>query len=198
MVLEIIVTKRPGDYHAALKGDPCTWGCGPSENAAIGDLVRSHCVTFGIAIEICIPPLSHNDVKKLLEHSLYGKFSCPTCPGQYKTVPQPTHREMTPERLLMYVAHHVVDDGYTYTISGGDLSTACQHYNFLKARGFDIGFNDVYPAFRSREDKEKALHLLYDNNIAGWWCYRGDLVEYGVCTEDGFKAKLTERKGKIS
>lgn len=47
----IVVTKRTGDYHACIKGHHKIWGCGKDENAAIGNLVRSHKSEFGIEVQ---------------------------------------------------------------------------------------------------------------------------------------------------
>jgi len=50
MSKDIVVTKRTSDYHACLKDHPELWGCGNSPNAAIGNLIASHGVTFDIGI----------------------------------------------------------------------------------------------------------------------------------------------------
>ena len=49
--MKIIVTRRNDDYHACLEGHPEIWGCGKTIDGAIGDLIRSHQDTFGIAVE---------------------------------------------------------------------------------------------------------------------------------------------------
>jgi hypothetical protein len=47
----IVVTKRTDDYHACIKGHPEIWGCGECESKAIGDLIRSHEIEFGIKVQ---------------------------------------------------------------------------------------------------------------------------------------------------
>lgn len=49
--LEIVVTQRVVDYHAALATDPAVWGCGKTEEEAIGDLVRSHPEVFNVSVK---------------------------------------------------------------------------------------------------------------------------------------------------
>lgn len=48
----IIVTQRNGDYHACIEGHPGKWGCGATREAAIGDLIWSHPITFELAVHI--------------------------------------------------------------------------------------------------------------------------------------------------
>lgn len=48
--MNIVVTKRSDDFHAALKDNPAVWGCGKTIDAAIGDLIRSHQHRLGITI----------------------------------------------------------------------------------------------------------------------------------------------------
>jgi len=84
------------------------------------------------------------------------------------------------------------DEGIHYTLSGGDLSTMARHASFLHRIGMNVGFNDVYPGFKTREEKKQALQLLYDSRISGWQCHKNDLLEYGICTEKEYK----ERTGR--
>jgi hypothetical protein len=50
--IEIVVTQRTADYHAALASNPKIWGCGQSEEEAIGDLVRSHPEMFDVTFSV--------------------------------------------------------------------------------------------------------------------------------------------------
>jgi hypothetical protein len=49
-VKEIVVTRRSDDYHACLKNHPEIWASGNTRMCAIGDLIASHGVTFGIGV----------------------------------------------------------------------------------------------------------------------------------------------------
>lgn len=81
------------------------------------------------------------------------------------------------------------DEGWKYTLSGGDLATMARHATFLRENGFDIGFNNVYPALQTHDEKKRALQMLYDNWVPGWRCYHRDLVEYGICTEEEYRKR---------
>jgi len=88
------------------------------------------------------------------------------------------------------------NDEIKYTLSGGDLSTLARHASFLKEHGFDVGFNDIYPGFKTREEKERALRLLYEHRIDGWMCYKTDLIEYGICTAEEFETNRAELRAR--
>jgi hypothetical protein len=49
--MKIVITKRGDDYHACLEGHPEIWGCGKTQNEAIGDLISSHKDTLKIEVE---------------------------------------------------------------------------------------------------------------------------------------------------
>jgi predicted RNase H-like HicB family nuclease len=48
----IILTKRSHDYHAEIKDIPACWGCGKTQDEAIGDLIRAHKSMFNLNIEL--------------------------------------------------------------------------------------------------------------------------------------------------
>ncbi len=51
---EIVVRKRSddhGDYKTVVKNNECYWGCGKSQDAAVGSLIQSHPEQFGISIK---------------------------------------------------------------------------------------------------------------------------------------------------
>ncbi|HEY4521651.1 MAG TPA: hypothetical protein VJH05_00720 [Candidatus Paceibacterota bacterium] len=47
---KIILTKRSEDFMAHIEGHSEIWDCGPSPDAAIGSLIRSHREVFGIDV----------------------------------------------------------------------------------------------------------------------------------------------------
>jgi len=56
--LNIIITNRSSDYHAAIEGRPEIWGNGTTPREAIGNLVQSHKEVFGITeIQSTIPAI---------------------------------------------------------------------------------------------------------------------------------------------
>lgn len=82
------------------------------------------------------------------------------------------------------------NDGFMFTLSGGDLHTMSVHATYLQKQGFEIGFVDVYPSLKTIEEKKRALQMIYDSHIEGWWCYKRDLIEMGICTDKEFNARL--------
>lgn len=47
-MVKIVLTKRAHDIHACIEGEPGKWAAGKTSNEAIGDLIRSHSVSFNI------------------------------------------------------------------------------------------------------------------------------------------------------
>jgi hypothetical protein len=48
MMHEILITSRADDIHASVVGQTGVWGCGKTESAALGDLIRTHRKLFNI------------------------------------------------------------------------------------------------------------------------------------------------------
>jgi hypothetical protein len=82
------------------------------------------------------------------------------------------------------------DPGYTIALAGGDLNQMGTQYEFLRARGHDVGRRDVYPAFRNEEDLKKGLEAIWKARVAGWWNLQWNLTNHGICTAEEFKAAL--------
>lgn len=52
MATKIIVRSRSNDYHAKLAGNAGVWGCGPTPEAAVRDVIRSWPEKFRTTVEI--------------------------------------------------------------------------------------------------------------------------------------------------
>lgn len=89
--------------------------------------------------------------------------------------------------------HRTRDPGYTFLIPGGDLNQMSIQYAFLKGRGLDAGLSGVYPAMKSQEDYVRALGLIWQSKVAGWWNLQHQFVKNGVCTEEEFRTELQTR-----
>lgn len=50
-MITIDVRKRSFDVHAQVKGDPRYWGCGKTADEAVGSVIRSHPLMFGLTID---------------------------------------------------------------------------------------------------------------------------------------------------
>ena len=77
-----------------------------------------------------------------------------------------------------------------HILSGGDLSQMAAQKRFLIASGLDVGQRDVYPVLKNPEDFKKALALIFENKIAGWWNLENDIVSQGVCPAAEFGKAL--------
>ncbi len=51
MTVIVIVEKRSDDYKAYIKGSSNFWDCGPTREAAIGNLLISHTDKFDLEIQ---------------------------------------------------------------------------------------------------------------------------------------------------
>ena len=72
----------------------------------------------------------------------------------------------------------------------GDLSQMSAQEDFLRNRGMNVGRTDVYPGLHTEEDFKKALTLIWQSRVSGWWHYLRKYTEYKICTEDEFNAAL--------
>lgn len=91
--------------------------------------------------------------------------------------------------LLSSAASGREDKGFEFFLSG-DLSQMLTQGEFLRDKGFVVGQVDVYSALRTQKEYDKAITLIWEDKIAGWWHYRERLVELGVCTEEEFKEAI--------
>jgi hypothetical protein len=90
--------------------------------------------------------------------------------------------------LMMHAVNKRNDTGFASL--QGDLNQMSIQAEALRAQGFDIGFSDVYPIVRTEDDFKRALKLLWDREIPGWWHYLERMVEYGICTKESWQEKL--------
>jgi len=78
-----------------------------------------------------------------------------------------------------------------YALNQGDLRQAGIQSLFLRHQGFDIQQVDVFPALATKEEYISALKMIYCNYVYGWWNYKDQCIQHGVCTDDEFKKKFT-------
>ena len=77
---------------------------------------------------------------------------------------------------------------YTFFLSG-DLNQMSTQKSFLIRQGFDVGQTNVYPVLKPN-DVTKALKLIYENKIEGWWQYSKECISRGICTTVEFTQEL--------
>ncbi|APF25145.1 MULTISPECIES: hypothetical protein [Clostridium] len=68
----------------------------------------------------------------------------------------------------------------------GDLNQMSIQKTQLLAKGIQILQCDVYPAINEKKDYIKALRIIWNEKIEGWWNYKGEFLEYKICTEEEF------------
>lgn len=78
-----------------------------------------------------------------------------------------------------------------YTLNQGDLSQAGIQHQFLRQHGFNVLQVDVFPALATKEEYIRALKMIYRNYVHGWWNYKSQYVQHGICTADEFQEKFT-------
>jgi len=83
--------------------------------------------------------------------------------------------QMTQERMIRIIEENraqqrAVRELPQFTIRG-DLHQMAEQKAFLEKQGFRVGQNDVYPGLFTREDYEKAIVAIWENEIEGWWNY---------------------------
>lgn len=49
--------------------------------------------------------------------------------------------------------------------------------------------NTIPPEIDDSEDKD-SIDIFWMNKIAGWWNYKDELIEYGICTEEEYINEL--------
>jgi len=82
------------------------------------------------------------------------------------------------------------DEDYKFYLEG-DLSQMSAQDSFLRDRGFDVGRSDVYPVLRTEKEFSRAVRLIWEHKVEGWWHYRERLIEDGVCTGEEFDSALS-------
>ncbi len=90
--------------------------------------------------------------------------------------------------LINSAANNESNKSHTFFIDG-DLLQMSEQKRFLQSRGFNVQQNNVYPCLR-QEDVERALKLIWENRVEGWWHYEEKYVELGICTKEEFWARL--------
>lgn len=91
--------------------------------------------------------------------------------------------------LLMKAKTGATAKDYKFFLDG-DLRQMSAQGDYLRNRGFDVAFNNVYPCLHTEEEFKRALGLFYSCGVEGWWNYREKLINYGICTKEDYTKKL--------
>ena len=69
----------------------------------------------------------------------------------------------------------------------GDLGQMAAQERYLLDRGFDMRRSGGIPGFRTKEEYEHGLKIIWQFMVEGWWNYRNELLGLGLCTEEELK-----------
>lgn len=75
----------------------------------------------------------------------------------------------------------------------GDLCQMSAQQEFLRSKGYRLGFSDVYPGLYTEDDWKRALKDIWESRVEGWWHYLTHYQKYGICTKEQFDAALDAR-----
>ena len=80
------------------------------------------------------------------------------------------------------------NEEFTFFLSG-DLSQMSTQRSALNLGGVETKQNNVYPCVREK-DIPKALGIIWNNRVEGWWHYEDLYVKHSICTSEEFKTSL--------
>ena len=69
----------------------------------------------------------------------------------------------------------------------GDLNQMAIQKGILQ-RWLEVS-DTIPPRIDDSEDKD-SIDIFWMNKVAGWWNYKDELIEYGICTEEEFYNEL--------
>jgi len=72
----------------------------------------------------------------------------------------------------------------------GDLCQMASQRSFLNNHGVITKQNNIYPCVKEC-DREKALRLIWENRVEGWWHYEESYVKFNICTKEEFRTRLS-------
>lgn len=71
----------------------------------------------------------------------------------------------------------------------GDLNQMITQQKFLSAFSITMRQHDIY-FYVKESDVKKALQLIYDNKVEGWWHYQEDYEKFNIATNEEFQNRL--------
>ena len=83
------------------------------------------------------------------------------------------------------------NEDYSFYLEG-DLCQMSSQREALNSRGVQTKQNNVYPCVKEC-DKTKALTIIWENRVEGWWHYEDLYVKRNICTKDEFQISFNEK-----
>lgn len=72
----------------------------------------------------------------------------------------------------------------------GDLCQMLAQKKAMDLYGVPYIMQDVYPTIEGDNDYKRALIIIWDDRIEGWWHYKEEYVRFGICSEEEFNTRL--------
>lgn len=88
------------------------------------------------------------------------------------------------EDLLKSAINNTMCENHMFLLNG-DINQMSIQKQFLQSHGFDVKHNNVYPTLR-KSDVKRALELIFEKRVAGWWHYDIYYTGYGICNSNEF------------
>lgn len=92
------------------------------------------------------------------------------------------------EKLIQSAIKNERNEEYKFFLEG-DLCQMSTQREFLNSRGIKTRQNNVYPCLKE-SDVPKAMYLIWNNRVEGWWHYEELYVKHSICTKEEFRARL--------
>ncbi len=71
----------------------------------------------------------------------------------------------------------------------GDLCQMMAQSKVLTNMGIKLRRSDIYRIV-SGEDVKRALSIIWSQGVDGWWHYKKEFVENGICTAEQYIKRL--------
>lgn len=77
----------------------------------------------------------------------------------------------------------------------GDLDCMGIQKKALQYSGINVLQSDVYPVIRE-VDKISSLRRIWDSLIKGWWHYKEEMIEGGICSAEEWETAIGNEEDK--
>lgn len=80
------------------------------------------------------------------------------------------------------------NENFTFFLDG-DLCQMGTQREFLSSRGIKTQQCNVYPCLK-KSDVKRALSLIWEFRVPGWWHYKSFYIQHEICTEEQYINRL--------
>lgn len=93
------------------------------------------------------------------------------------------------ENLLHSAINNETNEEFTFFLDG-DLSQMSSQKSVLNRNGIITKQNNVYPCLKEK-DIPKAMEIIWNSRVEGWWHYKELYVKHNICTAKEFDERLS-------